>query len=219
MVVVPAFERNLLRAGAILAAALVAELAVAAAIDSSMALGLAQMVGLEVVAGRETGIPVALQAGAPPWLVAQVSFTQDLAVVSLLFPLALRSLAVAVEHRNWFGRRIARIDAAARRHQAWATRWGPLGVFAFMLIPFLANGPLVAAILGRATGIPAPRLVAPIVLATGIAIVAWTYAYHVVFGVTELVDPRLPGILTAFIVGLALGALLLDYRKERQNSR
>ena len=33
-----------------------------------MAAGLAQMVGLEMVSGREAGIPVGLQAGAPAWL-------------------------------------------------------------------------------------------------------------------------------------------------------
>jgi uncharacterized membrane protein len=201
--------------GAALALALLTELAIVALADVSMALGLAQMVGLEMLAGREAGIPVGLQAGAPPWLVVQVSFLQDMAAVCLLFPFALVALQDARRRGSWLGRRIAAVDAAARRHEAWAKRWGPLGVFAFMLIPFLSNGPLLAALLGRAAGIPPRNLVAPIVAATLLAIVGWTLAYERLLGLVGGIDPRLPLLLTATIVLAALTAAWVGARRTR----
>lgn len=179
--------------------------------------GVAQMVGLELVAGREAGIPVALQAGAPSWLVIQVSMIQDLAVAGIALPFIFKFLDASRERSTWIGRRVARVDDAARRHRTWAERWGPVGVFVFMLVPFLVNGPVVAGVLGRGVGIPARRLVAPILGATFLSIVAWTIGYQLLFSLASSIDRRIPLAISLAIVAFVLGSFALGEARVRSS--
>ncbi len=98
-------------------------------------------------------------------------------------------------------------------------RWGGLGVFLFMLVPFLVNGPLVGAIAGRLTGLRTTDLMLPVVASTCIAAVAWTYFYDEVFRLAGDLDPLLPPILTAIVVGLVLGGLILRETLEMRRAR
>lgn len=205
-----------LRSGVALAALLVGTIAAATASSWRVGAALVQMVGLELVVGREAGIPVALQAGAPVWLVILVSFTQDMAVAALVYPLAVRFLFGGGHAGERLGRRVRALEAAAHRHRAWAQRWGPLGVFLFMLVPFLVNGPLVGGVLGRVAGIPTRRLVVPVAAATFLSILAWTLAYEALFAASARVDGRLPIVLTLLVVALAFSGLAWSAARDRR---
>jgi uncharacterized membrane protein len=208
--------RRLRMAGLLLLSCLALELAVVALIDWRLGLALAQMVALEVVSGREAGIPVAIQAGAPPWLVIGTSFLQDLGVAATVFPWLVGLLERGRHRSGWLDRRLQDIDAVSQRHAGWATRWGPLGIFAFMLVPFLVNGPLVGAFVGRAAAIPVRRLIAPILASTLLAIVAWTLFYGWLFDFASGVHPALPASITLLIVATALAGVAWSAARDRR---
>lgn len=213
-------ERVLLLLGLVLLGAVLTELILLTVAFPSQGQALWRSVAVELVAGREAAIPIALRGGVPRWMVAQVSATQDIGVVCLAYPLFLRMMHHFEGRENWLMTRLRRIQKDADEHRGLVHRWGGFGVFLFMLVPFLVNGPLVGAIAGRLSGMTTRDLLLPVVAATCIAAVAWTYFYDAVLRVAGGVHPLLPPILTAIVVGLVLGSLVLretlQLRRERK---
>lgn len=212
-------ELRLVLVGLILMGAVVTELAIATYLWPEVGVALWQGVILEMFTGREAGIPVALQGGAPPWVVAQISATQDIGMVCLAFPALLWALHRFHDRDNLVMRRLRRIERHAEQHRAFVHRWGPLGIAVFMLIPFLINGPLLGAALGRLTGIPTRFLVAPVVGATVVAAAMWTYAYDALFLVVDGLDPRIPPLLTIVLVSGFVGYAILGEILEARRLR
>lgn len=212
-------ERFLLLLGVVLLAAVLAELILLTVAFPSQGMALWRAVAVEMVAGREAAIPIALGGGVPRWMVAQVSATQDIGVVCLAYPLFLRMMHHFRDRENWLMTRLRRIQKDADEHRGVVHRWGGFGIFLFMLVPFLVNGPLVGAIAGRLTGLNTRDLMLPVVAATVISAVAWTYFYDAVLRLAGDFHPLLPPILTAVIVGLVIGSLVLretlQLRRER----
>lgn len=202
-------EARMLVVGCTLLAGVLVELALATYLWPDAGAALWQGLVLEMFTGREAGIPVALQGGAPPWIVAQVSSTQDIAVVCLAYPAFLWALD-RFEHRdNLVMRRLRRLQERARSHKAFVRRWGPAGIFAFMLVPFLVNGPLLGAAMGRLAGIATRHLILPVVGATVLAAIMWTYAYDTLFSLVDGLDARIPPLLTIALVALFVGWALV----------
>jgi uncharacterized membrane protein len=212
-------ERFLLLLGVALLGAVVAEIVLLTVAFPAQGAALWRAVAVEVVAGREAAIPIALRGGVPRWMVAQVSATQDIGVVCLAYPLFLRGMHHFRDSQGWLMTRLRRIQKDADEHRGLVHKWGGFGVFLFMLVPFLVNGPLVGAIAGRLTGLNTRDLMLPVAAATCIAAVAWTYFYDAVLRLAGDFHPLLPPILTAVIVGLVLGSLVLretlQLRRER----
>lgn len=215
-----ALERGLVLAGLTLLGGLVAELVLLTLWFPAQGIAMWQALAVELVAGREAAIPIALGGGAPRWLVAQASAMQDIGIVCVVYPLFLRLMHRFQHRRTWFLDRMRRIQADADRHRGIVHRWGGFGVFVFMLMPFLVNGPLVGAVAGRLTGLRTADLLVPVVAATVVAAVAWTYFYNQVLSLAGDMHPLLPAILTAVILGLVLGSLVvhetLQMRRERK---
>lgn len=207
-------RRTLAVAGAVLLLVVAAELVVYKVLGGLGAGALARGLAVELVLGREPALPIALGGGAPPWLVAQLSATQDIAIGALAFPLFLFALARYRDAPNLVMRKLRDLEAEAQKHQAFARRWGPLGLFAFMLVPFLVNGPLVGAAVGRLAGIPTRHLVLPVVGSTVVASFAWTYFYDRLFALTGNLHPLLAPAITVGLVALFLGLALLNVGKK-----
>lgn len=209
-----AVEVRLVIVGAILLAAVLVELALATFVWPHTGQALWEGLVLEMFTGREAGIPVALGGGAPPWVVAQISATQDIGVVCLAYPAVLWALHRFRDRDNFVMRRLRRIQVHAARHRAFAHRYGPVGIFLFMLVPFLVNGPLLGAVVGRLAGISTRWLILPVVGATVLAAFAWTYAYDTLFRFVNDLDPRIPPLLTLAIVGGLVGWALVSEAVE-----
>lgn len=209
-------EAAIFLAGVAMTAALIAELCLFLAFAPEIGRPLLAAQVVDAFTGKEAGIPVAQAGGVPWWLVAQVSSLQHLATASLVFPLFLHLLHRHHDSANFFMRRLRRIEAAAEGHKAFVRRWGPLGVFLFMLVPFLVNGPLVGAILGRLVGIRTRFLILPVIAATVLSSLVWAYSFHTLNRFVERVDPRLPYVLAGVVVLLVVGLFVLDEVKHRR---
>ncbi|MEK6985010.1 MAG: small multi-drug export protein [Candidatus Thermoplasmatota archaeon] len=211
-------RRALAVAGAVLLLFVAAELLAYKLVDGVGAGALARGLAVELVLGREPALPIALGGGAPPWLVAQLSATQDIAIGALAFPLFLYALARYRDAPNFVMRKLRDLEAEARKHEAFARRWGPLGLFAFMLVPFLVNGPLVGAAVGRLAGIPTRHLILPVVGSVLVASFAWTYFYNRLFALTGNLHPLLAPAITIGLVAIFLGLALLNLGKKARKT-
>ncbi|MEA3166814.1 MAG: hypothetical protein QOJ26_1688 [Thermoplasmata archaeon] len=203
-------EKIMLFGGGLLLFGVLAEITAVTFLRPSMGIALWRELAVEVTVGREASFPIALQGGVPPLVLAQVSFTQDIGLFCVVFPLFLRLMQRYQDSPSWLMRRLQRIQAAGEKHRQFARRWGPWGVFVFMLVPFLVNGPLVGGVMGRLAGIPTRSLLLPVIASTIVAAFAWSYAYDAMLGIVGELHPALPALLTATVVGALLSWLLLD---------
>lgn len=213
-----ALQGRLLAAGGLLLAVAIAEVTLILAVDREAGWALVAGLGIEMMAGREAGIPVALAGGAPPWVVAQLSWIQDVAIGCLAFPAFLVLLERYRDRNTFLMRKLRDLETAAQHHQRFLRRWGPFGVFLFMLVPFLINGPLVGAVAGRIAGIRTRYLLLPVSAATAVAAAAWTYAYDALFAAVGGLHPLAAPVLTGALVGALLTAgLVQDLRRQRRH--
>jgi len=181
----------------------------------AMAVGL----GTELAFGREAGIPAGLAAGLHPLLMWETSVVQDFATAFLGYPVFLYLLHRFRDKDVYLMRRLRRIEQQAQEHERFVHRWGPLGIGLFMLIPFLVNGPFVALILGRLTGIHTRQLLAPVVLATVLVAGAWTFALDAMLRLADTFDERL-GYWAAALAVLAVAvAGIVDFVREHRAAR
>lgn len=212
-------ERLLLLLGAALLGIVAAELALLTAAWPEAGFAMWRAVGVEMLFGREAAIPIAVSSGAPRWLVAQVSATQDIGVFALAYPLFLRLMQRTRGSDGWLAVRLRRIESDAEQHRGLVHRWGGFGVFLFMLVPFLANGPLIGGVAGRLAGLRTSDVLLPVVASTCLAAVAWTYFYDQVLGLAGDLHPALPYALSFVVVGLVIGSLVLRETLELRRAR
>jgi uncharacterized membrane protein len=212
-------ERTMLVVGAILLALVVVEGVAVSVLRPPVGAALWRELAVEVTVGREASFPIALEGGVPPPLLVQVSLTQDIGLFCVLFPLFLRVMHRHGHSGSWLMARLRRLQATAHRHRHVAHRWGPWGVFAFMLVPFLVNGPIIGGAMGRLAGLPTRSLLLPVCASTAIAAAAWAYLYDSMLRAAGHVHPALPVMLTASIFGALLSWLLLDEWLEARRAR
>lgn len=160
--------------GSLLAVSALLLLAFAYSKSTVWGAGLSAAMLAELVTGREAAIPLALAAGTPAWLVAATSIAQNLALAALLVPLARQSIGTL--GGDTFVARFMRAlqETATQRLQRGRSTWG---LFAFMLVPFVANGPVLAGMIGNLAGLAPRRIVAAVVPAVVITATAWTCGY------------------------------------------
>lgn len=189
------------------------------ALDAAVARALVWGVATEVLTGREGGIPVYLTSGAPRILVFQYSVTQDIAAALLVYPFFLLGLHHYRDRDNAMMRRVRRMEERARAHRAYVRKWGPLGIFLFMLVPFLVNGPLLALVIGRIAGITTRYLVVPVVAATIVAAAAWTWGIDALLTVLGATHPLLGYAFAGALVSIVIGLAIFDQLRERRLAR
>lgn len=120
--------------------------------DAGDAWALLSAVAAQLVVGREGGIPIGLVGGASPWLVWQYSVMED--VVETLIGIGaawwlLRPHRPGTHAPGWFGH----VQGSLAPRLAALGKWRAVGLFAFTLVPFMLNGPIIAAVAGRMSGL------------------------------------------------------------------
>lgn len=176
-------------------------------------------IGAELLSGREGGVPVGLAAGAHALFVWQGSFLQDLGTAFTGYPIFLYFLH-KYHDKDWYlMRKLRRIEAAAESHEKYVKKWGPLGIGAFMLVPFLVNGPFVGLVLGRIAGIRTHKLLPVVVASTILTAAAWTFAFDAMIQFANTFDVRIAYGIAAFAVGVVLVLGVVDFIKEHNEIR
>lgn len=173
-------------------------------------------IAAELLSGREGGVPVGLAAGAHALFVWQGSFLQDLGTAFTGYPVFLYFLH-KYHDKDWYlMRKLRRMEVAAQDHQSYVTRWGPLGIGAFMFVPFLVNGPFVGLVLGRITGIPTKKLLPVVVAATIITAGLWTFAFDAMIQFAGKFDTRIGYGIAALAVSVVLVLGVIDFLREHR---
>ncbi|MHB1262723.1 MAG: small multi-drug export protein [Thermoplasmatota archaeon] len=201
--------------GLCLAAAALALLGLAYTIEPRWSGGLLAAMAAELVTGREAAIPLALAVGVPPAWIALMSILQNLALAALLVPLGVRSMQSIEGHPGFSARFLRGMQAAATRNMSRGRSSGAL--FVFMLVPFIANGPVLAGLIGVLAGMEMRRLIVVVVAAVVLTATAWSFGYAWLAAALANVHPALellPAAGAATVLVLWIGAA--TYRALRQ---
>lgn len=200
-----------------LALALVVELLVFFITDPELGRALLAATVAGLFLGREAGIPTGLALGVHPGLMWQMSSTLDLATGATGYGLVMLWVHRSDRRGAWIRRLMHEREREAAQQKGFLARWGRLGVFFFMLVPFMVNGVLVVGLASRLAGLHTRGLILPVLSATVAAAGLW-----VAFAATLLhLSADIQGGLDVAITGVFLGGMMawaawrvLQFRKH-----
>ncbi len=215
------WEKILPVVGLVLAIIVVAELAITWIVEPLLGPPMLRVILTEITFGREAAIPIGLTGHIDEVWLWQITWTVDMVYFCFLYPVVLTVLHRRAGKGGFFMRRIEKLEAAAYKHRRLAHRYGPWGVFLFMLIPFLVNGPLVGMTLGRISGLPTRKLFLPVITANLFTNAVWVFLYDRFFWeLQKISDDLAPKVATGVFItvaSLAAIGLTIDEWRERRN--
>jgi uncharacterized membrane protein len=128
-------------------------------------------------AGRAAGITYGYYAKLPYATILGISAVAETVVVLIFYPLFVFScqhLLVVKPLQKAFDR----VLQAAEKNKALIRRYGPIGLFAFVLCPIWMTGPIVGCVIGFLLRMPVWLNMVTVLTATYIAIFVWSIFLH-----------------------------------------
>ena len=167
-------------------------------VDPEITSVFAAMTGLNLTVGRAAGMSFGYASGLhhPAVILSNVLVeTIQVLVVYSLFVLSWKNL-VDARHMQ---RLLVGMRRSAEANQARVARYGMIGLFAFVFLPFWMTGPVVGSIIGFMIGLKARHNLSIVLTATYAAVAVWAlffermnawlaeYGRYAAFGVVLLV--------------------------------
>lgn len=181
-------------------------------VDPGLASSLFAFILFDLLFGREAAMMLGATLDLPAWLMFAVNVVQSLALGFL----AAVAILYFVDRRRhgWIARWAKDTRSFADRRRNTIDRWGPLGIFLFMLVPFLAK-PVFGALAGRLAGLEMRQIVVPVTAASILTAAAWAYFSVTVVGLLFEVWEGSGFLLTLVFVLLGVGLMLLYRNRQR----
>lgn len=165
--------------------------------------------------GKEGSIPIGIANHGQPWLVAAMVWSADVASMCILYPLVERGLDEVERRDSRLGRFMATLRRRGQRRTKWAVKYGQLGLYGFMLIPFAFNGPLQSAVVGRLAGLRPSRVLPVLVAGITTTTVLWTLVAKGILAQFPTVNPLISGAISLGVGAAMVGVFLVAARRER----
>lgn len=172
---------------------------------------LLRMLATGMVAGRAGGISLGQTMGLPTWLIVINATMADCLTVLLLYPLFVFSAKNMVNMplvNQMLGDSIRRAEA----RQSWVSRYGWIGLLFFVWFPLHMTGPLAGSIIGYFMGFHPYLTMAIVIIGTFLAVLCWTYLFHVVAAWAGDLSYLIP----VFVILVALVAFLILRAQNRK---
>ncbi|HMN94266.1 MAG TPA: small multi-drug export protein [Hydrogenophaga sp.] len=171
---------------------------------------LAAMSGLNLIVGRAAGMAYGYASGLGQWPVIACNVlveTVQVLVVYSLFVLGCRQWLLPA----WLTTPLARLRANAESGHAAVRRFGVVGLFVFVFMPFWMTGPVVGSIIGYLLGLRTRTTLAVVLGGTYVAIAAYALFLDEMDAWTSNY-----GQYAVFLVLLALAVLALLVQRWRR---
>lgn len=176
--------------------------------------------GTFFAAGKEAGIPLGVTLyGGEPLVVGGALLWVDAAMTCVLFPFVASAMDGAHRNKGILGGMVRSTRRRAERKRKLIDRYGGLGLYLFMLVPFGFNGPLVAMVLAHLAGLrPVPTLVAMFAAITTTT-AAWTLLFVQLEGIVGLVPGWLPLTVALTVATVAISVAIYEGVQEKRRER
>jgi len=169
---------------------------------------LGALTALNVVVGRAAGMSFGYAAGLGHSVVIPANMLIESIQVLIVFPLFVLSWRHLLEIRA-LKSFMARIEKVAKARRTMLHRYGMIGLFVFVFIPFWMTGPVVGSVMGFLIGLRPWLNMAIVLTATYVAIGVWAVMLHGLSGWAATYNQYAPfGLVGALVLLVLLGHFL-----------
>jgi uncharacterized membrane protein len=196
-------EGRILAVGVMLAWLLVIALGIGWLVEPEWTLVFAAMTGLNLLIGRAAGMSFGYANGLDHLVVIGSNVLVETIQVLVIYPLFVLSWRNLVDVRR-LHRFLVQMRRSAEASQAQVARYGMVGLFVFVFLPFWMTGPVVGSVIGFLIGLKARQNLSTVLAATYVAIGVWAVAFE---QLNELLAAY--GRYAAFATVLAFAALAI----------
>lgn len=178
----------------------------------------AAMTGLNLVIGRAAGMTFGYASGFGHLQVIPLNMlieTIQVLVVYPLFALGWRQLIKWKSLQSF----VTRMHLAAESRSGMVRRFGVIGLFVFVFVPFWMTGPVVGAIIGFLIGLRPWQNLTIVLLSTYIAICLWALLLNELSAWAAAFNQFAAYALVGAIVLIVVVMQLLNRRRNRHTPR
>jgi uncharacterized membrane protein len=137
----------------------------------------AAMTGLNLTIGRAAGMSFGYASGlGHPAVISSNVLTETIQVL-VVYPLFVLSWNNLVDVR-YMRRLLVTMRQTAEANQSRVARYGMIGLFAFVFLPFWMTGPVVGAIIGFLIGLKPRHTIPTVLAATYLAVAIWALFFE-----------------------------------------
>lgn len=165
-------EGRILIIGSVLATCYAIWLAIELFLRPEQGQGLVAMTAIDIIFGRAAAMAFGFSFGLNKLSVIAICIAIETVLVFLFYPLfvfAFQNLLVI----KWMNNMFARTRRAAEKHKARVERYGFIGLFCFVWLPFWLTGPVVGCVIGYLLGMRIWMNMTAVIAGTCVAITCW----------------------------------------------
>lgn len=170
-------EARILAVGLVLALLTVVALSVGWLVNPELAARFAAMTGLNLTVGRAAGMSFGYASGLRHPSVISSSVLVETIQVLVVYPLFVLSWKSLVDVRH-MQRLLVGMRRSAEANQSRVARYGMIGLFAFVFLPFWMTGPVVGSVIGFLIGLKARHNLLIVLSATYAAVAIWAVFFE-----------------------------------------
>lgn len=174
------------------------------------------MTASHIMFGRAAGMSFGYTLGMGHGPVIVINALVETVLVLLFYPLFVLSWRHMV-FLSILQKTMARTREAAERHQNKIRRYGIIGLFVFVWLPFWMTGPLVGCIIGFFLGLRTWLNLTVVLLGTYVAIGGYAFLLKGLYTSVEKFGPYAPLFLLAAIIGILAIAHWFAGRRKPQS--
>ena len=170
-------EARILGLGLILTLLTVVALGIGWLVNPELAARFAAMTGLNLTVGRAAGMSFGYASGLHHPVVITSNVLVETIQVLVVYPLFVLSWKNLVDARH-MQRFLVSMRRSAEANQSRVARYGMIGLFAFVFLPFWMTGPVIGSIIGFLIGLKARHNLPIVLSATYAAVAVWALFFE-----------------------------------------
>lgn len=170
-------EVRILAVGLFLTLLTVVALSIGWLVNPELAARFAAMTGLNLTVGRAAGMSFGYASGLHHPSVITSSVLVETIQVLVIYPLFVLSWKSIVDERR-MQRLLVGVRRSAEASQSRVARYGMIGLFAFVFLPFWMTGPVVGSVIGFLIGLKARHNLPIVLSATYAAVAIWAVFFE-----------------------------------------
>lgn len=168
-----------------------------------------------LIFGTVVSMSIGYAAGFSHSLVISVNMWVETVVVLLFYPVFALSMRKLVEFPR-LKLFLERTRASAEHHHDKVRRYGIVGLFIFVWIPFWMTGPVVGSAIGYLLGFPAWLTLSVVIAGTFMTLLGWAYFLFDLYARTAAFGLWTPVFVIILIVLVVLAVHLLNRRGKNR---
>lgn len=165
-----------------------------------------------LILGTVVSMSIGYAAGYGHALVIAVNMWIETVMVLLFYPVFVLSMRKLVE-LPILKEFLERTQSAAVRHHEKVRRYGVMGLFIFVGVPFWMTGPIVGSVIGYMLGFPAWLTLSVVICGTFMTLLVWDYLLFGLFARAAVFGPWAAVLIIGVILLVILAGHLLNRRE------